>query len=65
MTRPAADVINAILANLIMAHGAADQRRNGSKDGHIRSVAAGECLAYSEAIALIRTEASDLLEAKP
>ncbi len=65
MTRPAADVINAIIANLVMARQAATGRSVSTGDESIRLISVGETIAYSQAIGLIRVEAMDILEAKP
>ncbi len=61
MTRPAADVINAIIANLEMAE-VASRRHLPSATESDRMYREGCARAYSEAIALIRTEAADLLK---
>ncbi len=64
MTRPAADVINAILKNLEMVRDAelgVATRAHANEDWDVRDLAAEAAGAYEQAIALIRTEAADIL----
>ncbi len=64
MPRNPAEIINAIIANLQMAHEASFRRYQSAGAAEIAADANGEGRAFREAMRLVRVEAKDLLEAQ-